>query len=167
MSIVDCLRPGTGCAPTWWWSARDPGNLGTGTRWGFSGAAIGEVVNAVAVLGGRPVGAVRLSEADSRARHHGVSHHSLTAYGRVALAPADLAMPLGLPPALDRAVRAALAPLSPPHRIVPVDTAGLDDALRSVPVKLSTMDRDLDADHSYFLAAAAAGRHAATLLTQE
>jgi hypothetical protein len=33
-----------------------------------------------------------------------------------------------------------------------------------VPVKLSTMGRGLDEDTEYFLAAAAAGRHAATLL---
>jgi hypothetical protein len=42
-----------------------------------------------------------------------------------------------------------------------VPTDGLDAALRALPVKLSTMGRDLDADHAYFLAAAAAGRHAA------
>ena len=141
-----------------------PGNLGTGTTWGFSGTAVGEAVNAVAVLGGRPVGAVRISDADARQRHQGLSHHSLTAYGRVALAPADLAVPLGLPSALDDAVRAALAPLCPPHRLVDIDVQGLDDALRAMPLKLSTMGRDLDADHAYFLAAAAAGRHAATLL---
>ena len=35
--------------------AQGPGNLGTGTRWGFSGVAAGEAVNAAAVLGGRPV----------------------------------------------------------------------------------------------------------------
>ena len=35
--------------------AQGPGNLGTGTRWGFSGVACGEAVNAAAVLGGRPV----------------------------------------------------------------------------------------------------------------
>jgi len=31
-------------------------------------------------------------------------------------------------------------------------------------LKLSTMGRDLDADHAYFLTAAAAGRHAAALV---
>ena len=40
-----------------------PGNLGTGTRWGFSGVAAGEAVNAVAVLAGRPVAALRVSQA--------------------------------------------------------------------------------------------------------
>jgi hypothetical protein len=45
-----------------------PGNLGTGTRWGFSGVACGEAVNAAAVLGGRPVAALRVSQADPRHR---------------------------------------------------------------------------------------------------
>jgi hypothetical protein len=71
-----------------------PGNLGTGTRWGFSGVQAGEVINAAAVLNGRPVAALRVSGADGRERHRGISHHSLTAYGRVALAPADLVVPL-------------------------------------------------------------------------
>ncbi|GAA4938810.1 DUF3866 family protein [Actinoplanes utahensis] len=145
--------------------AQGPGNLGTGTTWGFSGVALGEAVNAVAVLGGRPVGSLRISDGDGRERHRGVSHHSLTAYGKVALAAADLPVPDGLDPALATAVDAALAPLSGRHRVVRVATDGLDAALRACPVPLSTMGRKLDQDHGYFLAAAAAGRHAAALLT--
>jgi hypothetical protein len=141
-----------------------PGNLGTGTAWGFSGTAVGEAVNAVAALGGRPVGSLRVSGADPRPRHRGLSHHSVTAYGRVALAPADLVVPTGLPPDLAGAVDAALAGLCPPHRLVRVDPTGLDLALRSMPVRLSTMGRGLDEDHAYFLTAAAAGRHAAHLV---
>jgi hypothetical protein len=141
-----------------------PGNLGTGTPWGFSGVVAGEVVNAVTVLGGRAVGAVRLSDADPRERHRGVSHHALTAFGRVALAPADLVVPDGLSEQLTAAVAADLAPLAGRHRIVTVSIDGLDAALRALPVKLSTMGRSLDEDSAYFLAAAAAGRHAAALL---
>lgn len=140
-----------------------PGNLGTGTAWGFSGVAAGEAVNAVAALGGRPVGSLRISSADPRPRHRGVSHHSLTAYGRVALAAADLVIPGGLPADLAAAVDAALAPLAGRHRLVRVDATGLDEALRALPVPLSTMGRGLDGDPAYFLAAAAAGRHAARL----
>jgi hypothetical protein len=142
-----------------------PGHLGTGTPWGFSGVLAGEVVNAVAVLGGRPIGALRLSEADPRERHRGVSHHSLTAFGRVALAPADLVVPSGLSAALVDAVAADLKPLRERHRIVTVDTVGLDAALRDSPAPLSTMGRGLDEDYAYFLAAAAAGRHAASLIS--
>jgi hypothetical protein len=139
--------------------SQGPGNLGTGTTWGFSGVSVGEAVNAVATLGGRPVGSLRLSDGDGRPRHRGLSHHSLTAYGRVALRPADLVLPAGLPGDL----RAAVAPLGERHRLVEVPVEGLDKALRDSPVGLSTMGRGLDQDHVYFLAAAAAGRHAAAL----
>ena len=143
--------------------AQGPGNLGTGTRWGFSGVACGEAVNAVAVLGGRPVASLRISEADARDRHRGISHHSLTAYGRVALARADVVVP-ELDGELGDRVRAQAQQLSPRHRLVQVPTGGLEDALRACPVPLSVMGRGLAEDRAYFLAAAAAGRHAARLL---
>jgi Protein of unknown function (DUF3866) len=146
--------------------AQGPGNLGTGTRWGFSGVSAGEAVNAAAVLRGRPVAALRVSEADPRERHRVVSHHSLTALGRVALAPADVVVP-SLPGGFGAQLRAQAAVLAPPsgrHRLVETDVAGLRAALEASPVPLSTMGRGLDDDEAAFLAAAAAGRHAGTLL---
>jgi hypothetical protein len=140
-----------------------PGNLGTGTRWGFSGVACGEAVNAAAVLGGRPVASLRISEADARQRHRGVSHHSLTAYGRVALAGADVVVP-ALDGDLGAQVAAQAQQLANRHRLVSVATDGLLDALAACPVPLATMGRGLAEDRAYFLAAAAAGRHAAALL---
>ncbi len=94
--------------------AQGPGNLGTGTRWGFSGVACGEAVNAAAVLNGRPVASLRVSEADPRDRHRGVSHHSLTAYGRVALARADVVVP-ELPGEFGARIAAQAAPLGRRH----------------------------------------------------
>jgi hypothetical protein len=98
--------------------SQGPGNLGTGTDWGFSGVGLGESVNAVAALGGRPVGSLRISDADPRPRHRGVSHHCLTAYGRVALASTDLVIPGGLPGELARRVAADLATLLARHQLV-------------------------------------------------
>ncbi|MGW4643713.1 DUF3866 family protein [Sphaerisporangium sp. NPDC004334] len=140
-----------------------PGNLGTGTRWGFSGVSAGEAVNAAAVLGARPVGALRVSEGDLRERHIGVSHHSLTAYGRVALAPAQVVVP-ELPGAFGERVREQAAALGARHELVNVPVDGLAKLLEDSPVKLSTMGRGLDRDLAGFLASAAAGRHAASLL---
>jgi Protein of unknown function (DUF3866) len=140
-----------------------PGNLGTGTRWGFSGVACGEAVNAASVLNGAPVASLRISDADPRPRHRGVSHHSLTAYGRVALARADVVVP-ELPGELGAEVTGQAAALAGRHNLVRIPIGGLDEALRSSPVPLSTMGRGLDQDLAYFLAAAAAGRHAAALL---
>ena len=146
--------------------AQGPGNLGSGTPWGFSGVGAGEAVNAAAVLGGRPVAALRVSEADERERHRGVSHHSLTAYGRVALAGADVVLPASEGAFWSR-VRRQAAQLCEPagrHRLVEVAVDGLREALEASPVALSTMGRGLDADEAAFLASVAAGRHAATLL---
>jgi hypothetical protein len=143
--------------------SQGPGNLGTGTKWGFSGLACGEAVNAAAVLGGRPVASLRISEADPRERHRGVSHHSLTSYGRVALARADVVVPL-LPGEFGARVRAQAAALAARHALVSVSVEGLADVLAACPVRLSTMGRGLAEDPAYFLAAAAAGRHAAALL---
>jgi hypothetical protein len=142
--------------------SQGPGNLGTGTKWGFSGVASGEAVNAAAVLHGRPVASLRISEADPRERHRGISHHSLTSYGRVALARADVVVP-DLPGDFGARVRAEASPLADRHDLVLVSVEGLHEVLRECPVPLSTMGRRLDQDLSYFLAAAAAGRHAAAL----
>ncbi|MFI2364304.1 DUF3866 family protein [Promicromonospora sp. NPDC019610] len=154
-----------------------PGNLGTGTRWGYSGVAAGEAVNATATLGGRAVASLRVSGADPRDRHLGVSHHSLTAYGRVALAPADVPVPV--PTADVENLPAWGAPLTArvqdqaralagttPHTLVdvPADTTLLD-TLRTSPGGLRTMGRGLDADPASFVAAAVAGVHAHRLTT--
>ena len=140
--------------------AQGPGNLGTGTRWGFSGVASGEAVNAAAVLGGHPIASLRISEADPRPRHRGISHHSLTAYGRVALARADVVVP-DLPGEFGAAVAEAAKPLADRHNLVTISVDGLREILAACPVPLSTMGRNLDQDLAYFLSAAAAGRHAA------
>jgi hypothetical protein len=134
-----------------------PGNLGTGTPWGFSGVAAGEAVNAVAAVGGRPIAVLRMSEVDPRPRHRGVSHHSTTAYGRVALAPADVVVPSSYATLVDPTAFGR-------HAVVEVDDTGLLDALRRSPAELSTMGRGLEEDPVAFVAAAAAGRHAAGLL---
>lgn len=150
-----------------------PGNLGTGTRWGFSGVAAGEALNAAAVLGGRPVAALRVSGADPRARHHGISHHNRTAYGRVLARPADLVVPdLASCPEVDDelAVRvlceaADLVAQATHLNPVQVDCTGLGEVLAGSPVVLSTMGRGYEQDPAAFLAAAAAGRHAARLVS--
>ncbi len=136
-----------------------PGNLGTGTTWGFSGVAVGEAVNAAAAVGGRPVGVLRMSDADPRPRHRGVSHHSITAYGLVALATADVVLPRSCIEYADP-LHAALSR----HRLVDVDDSDLRALLEPWAPLLSSMGRGLDEDPIPFVAAAAAGRHAAALL---
>lgn len=141
-----------------------PGNLGVATPWGFSGVAAGDAINAVAALDGVPVASLRISDADARERHRGISHHSRTAYGRVALARARVVVPeLGTPLDADVARDLAESGIAARHDVVHQDVHGLLDALRTSGLSLSTMGRDLAQDTAYFLAAAAAGRYAASL----
>jgi len=152
-----------------------PGNLGTETPWGFSGVACGDAINAIATLGGRPVACLRVSQADARTRHRGVSHHSMTAYGRVALAGADVVVPdledpLGAQVRQEAKALCAPRPGAEQHRLVEVPTDGLLELLRAAEVetgvRLSTMRRGLDEDTAAFIAAAAAGRHARRVLDE-
>ncbi|HWL32382.1 MAG TPA: DUF3866 family protein [Gaiellaceae bacterium] len=53
-----------------------PGIVGTGSRLGHGALALVDAANVAAALGGRPVLAVRTSDADARERHRGVSHHA-------------------------------------------------------------------------------------------
>ena len=78
-----------------------PGNAGTGTKYGFSGIEQAQNLDIAAALGGSPVALVRMSDADGRERHQGISHHTRTTLElvrsrvRVAL-PAGTDVPAGL-----------------------------------------------------------------------
>jgi hypothetical protein len=139
-----------------------PGIPGTATPFGHSGVGQGQAINAVASLGGVPVAALRVSFADARTRHVPVSHQTLTALTSVALARAEVAVPLLREPlatALDE--RLAESGIWERHgrHVLGVDT--MPD-MRGVDVR--SMGRSFDDDPAFFLAAAAAGRLAAELL---
>jgi hypothetical protein len=53
-----------------------PGIVGTGSFLGHGGLAAAEAANTAAALGGTPIVAVRVSAADVRERHLGISHHT-------------------------------------------------------------------------------------------
>ena len=147
--------------------AQGPGNVGTGTRWGYSGVGCADALHAAEVLGGRGVASLRVSGADRRERHRGISHHSRTAYGRALLTPADVPVTALADPGLDALVRTQLDELVRTARaaltVVEVAADGLLAALDTSPVGLSTMGRGLEEDPAPFVAAAAAGAHAAAV----
>jgi len=135
-----------------------PGIVGTGTKYGFSGLELGEIVNAVSILQGLPVAVPRISFADKRPRHRGVSHHTLTALGRVALRPAILALPY-LPREEYWQIREQLAAegVWQKHRVVMADGRKGLACLSDLGIKVTTMGRGMEEESSFFAAAAAAG----------
>jgi hypothetical protein len=138
--------------------ADGPGNLGTSTRWGVSALASGNSLNAAHTLGGRPIAALRVSFADPRDRHRGVSHHSLTILGEVCLVSATVAVPSLAEPqrtTMWDALRSAR--LEERHQLV--EAAG-ETALRALDdagVAVDSMGRTPADDPAFFLAGGAAG----------
>jgi len=138
-----------------------PGVVGTATPFGHGGIAQGEAVNAVSVLGGSPVACLRVSFADERPRHRGVSHHTLSALTRITLAPAGVAVP-SLPEEMSEAIEAALvgAGVWVMHRRVQA-TAGRTPPPDMRGVQVKSMGRGFPEDPAFFAAAFAAGEVAA------
>ena len=121
-----------------------PGIVGTGTRLGHGGMLAAYAIDATLDLGGRPILAPRLSTADERPRHHGVSHHTeavLSLRGDAV----EVAWPAGLE--LDHPLR---------DSATEVDVTGWREACAGLP--LSYMGRGPDDEAAFFTAAFAAGR---------
>ncbi len=138
-----------------------PGIAGTGTPLGFSGIEQGQALNAAVSLGGLPVAVPRLSLADPRDRHYGMSHHTLAVLEKVCLAPCVLAMPLLAGEAED----AVHKRFKDGHRhltLVDDGRPGLE-YLTEAGIHPTTMGRGVREDPEFFLAAAAAGRVAGKL----
>jgi hypothetical protein len=112
-----------------------PGIVGTGTILGHGGLAAAEAANTASALGGEPVLAVRMSEADERERHHDVSHHT----------KAVLDVFLGRELAIARE-----------------DDGNLEEDCAGLP--LSHMGRGLEEDRVFFAAAYSAGRVARSMI---
>ena len=139
--------------------ADGPGNLGTDTTWGVTALASGHALMAAATLGGRPIPALRVSFADERERHRGVSHHSLTILADVCKVDVDVPVPV-LEDEVERgAVWDALRSrrLEEIHHLVEVDGGPAVEELRNRGIDVRTMGRGIEDDPAFFLAAGAAG----------
>lgn len=122
-----------------------PGIVGTASRFGHGGLAVAEAANVACALGSVPIVAPRVSFADERPRHHGLSHHTRSALA-LCLGEVRVAWPAGLEPPTG-------------VRVEEVNAAGWEAAC--APLPLSHMGRGPGEDPWFFAAAFAAGRLAA------
>jgi hypothetical protein len=136
-----------------------PGNTGTGTVWGTTALESAQSLNAAAILGGRPVAALRISFADLRPRHRNVSHHSITALSRVALVPVTVAVPTLSDEERRATVWATLRAedLDRRHQVVEANGRPALDLLEERGIAVESMGRTPADDPEFFLAAGAAG----------
>lgn len=142
-----------------------PGNTGTDTKLGFSSIAQANTLHAAAALGGTPIASLRLSFADPRVRHQGVSHHSKTVLGRLTLVRVVVAVP-ELPSDRMTVLNHELesSGIAEKHDLRYEDgMPGVEEVLDRG-VELRTMGRNFDDDPAAFLASGAAGAVAAKIV---
>jgi hypothetical protein len=146
-------------------AAMGPGVVGTATTLGFTAIEQGQILDAVNALGGSAIASLRVSFSDSRRRHFGVSHHTLTALGLAARDRATVVVP-ELPPTEDKQVREDLERAGIParHNVINRDGEPGLKLLSERGIHPSSMGRSVQDAPELFLAAAAAGRCAAEAL---
>lgn len=122
-----------------------PGILGSASALGHGGMTALDTAHAAIALGCPTVLVARMSSADPRDRHRGISHHTLTVL-ELLLAPAIVALPDDLDSELPDDYRHEV-------RRAPADLDGY--ASSGLPAR--TMGRTLQEDPDFFAAALAAG----------
>ena len=144
--------------------AMGPGIVGTNTRLGFSGMEVGRSSTPHMRLGGVPIACLRVSFADERPRHYGLSHHTATALRlatreRVLVAVPDLA---DAEQAARLAATSHAAGIDERHELVDVDAPDALELLARHDLRVQSMGRAAEHDPALFQAAAAAGALAAS-----
>jgi hypothetical protein len=137
-----------------------PGVVGTGTPFGTTALDLGTIALATSSLRGRTIVCVRLSEADPRERHRGLSHHVVSALRWVAAAavPVDAVVVVPKDSGID-----SLAQTLAPWTVVEEDASDvMDDLERAAELGLTSshMGRTPQQDALFFRAAGAAGTYA-------
>jgi hypothetical protein len=145
--------------------AMGPGIVGTNTRLGFTGMEVGPILDATAALGGVPIACLRVSFADPRARHVGLSHHTRTALRLACRERVEVAVPR-LGGEEDARLRADLTAsgIDERHQLVDVDPPDVLALFERAGLDVVSMGRPAAADPAMFLAAGAAGALAAARL---
>lgn len=135
-----------------------PGIVGTGTKYGFSGIEQGEIINAVNILGGSAIAVPRISFADKRDRHQGISHHTITVLTKITLTPCTIVIPeMEAPKEAFIDTQLANADLPRTQEIVKVNGKPALQKLQELDIAVTTMGRNVTDDYEFFLTAGAAG----------
>ncbi|MEX2447184.1 MAG: DUF3866 family protein [Solirubrobacterales bacterium] len=129
-----------------------PGIIGSDTRLGHGGMAALDSAHAALALGLPTILSPRLSAADPRERHRGVSHHTMTVL-QLLLAPVELPIPAGNPEIATQLSDATGAR----HKLHEVSVALDAYATSGLPAR--TMGRGIDDDPLFYAAPLAAGHH--------
>ena len=139
-------------------AAMGPGVAGSDSRLGFTAIEQGQVLDATFGLAGKPVACLRISFADERDRHRGVSHHTLTTLTVATRSRCTVAVPkLKVEHAEQVARDLEESGVADLHEVYATEGEPGIELMAARDVHPSSMGRSVSDDPDFWLAAAAAG----------
>lgn len=134
-----------------------PGIAGTGTKYGFTGIEQGPILDAVKKLSGNAVAIPRISFADKRERHYGISHHSITVLKDIVNVEVTIPVTAYEEEKLD-IINKQLKDnnLEEKHNVVYINNNNTKDDLEFFDLKVRSMGRNFEQDKEFFEAASTA-----------
>lgn len=137
-----------------------PGIAGTDTKLGFSGVEQGSIADAVNRLKGYSTVVPRISFADERTRHFGISHHSITVLKQLCCTRVNVALPVIKDDEHMEYIEKQLLDndIKSLHNIYYVDSNDLEEVLNKNSTYLKKMGRSFIEDRDYFISCAATAK---------
>ena len=134
-----------------------PGIAGTGTKYGFTGIEQGPILDAVKKLGGIPISIPRVSFADQRDRHKGISHHSMTVLKEIVNVEVNIPICIYNDEKLNYIKeQIKYNELDLKHNVVYIKNENSKDDIEYFGLKVRSMGRNFDQDKEFFEAASTA-----------
>lgn len=134
-----------------------PGIAGTGTKYGFTGIEQGPILDAIKKLGGIPIAIPRISFADKRDRHRGISHHSITVLKEIVNVNVDIPITLYEDDYINIIKEQVKNNgLEEAHNIVYIENKNAKDDLEYFNLRVKSMGRNYEQDKEFFQAASTA-----------
>lgn len=139
-------------------SMMGPGIAGTGTTVGFSGLDQAMILNAACSLGGRPVAIPRITFAETRDRHRGLSHHTISVLTWGTLSRVLVALPkMDAESSLDVKQSLETSGIMEKHDVREVDASSVPGLIEKSGYQPTVMGRNVSEEPNFFMAAGAAG----------
>lgn len=135
--------------------AMGPGIAGTGTKYGFSGIDQGMIVDAVEKLGGNSYIIPRISFADLRPRHRGISHHTITILSEITNKSTNVVINTNYDENKLEIIKEQIKDnsIDSKHRIIFNDYEYAKRDLDEFNQKVKSMGRGFEEDSEFFIAA--------------
>ncbi|TCO79834.1 uncharacterized protein DUF3866 [Marinisporobacter balticus] len=136
-----------------------PGIVGTATQFGFSGIEQGNIIDAVNDLGGTPIAVPRITFADMRKRHSGMSHHTLTVLDKISKTKAFVGIPK-FEKSKNEYISSQInhTSIQMKHKIIHIDPVNVTSILEKSTLNMRTMGRSFQKDKEFFITAGVAAQ---------